>query len=170
MPQYTDEELEELFETDPSANSPLVKHLRDKLKANAKAAKEAEERASKAEKAVRQRTVADVLKEKGANPGLARYVLADVDDPTPESVSSWLSENGEIFGFKPPAPDPKDAASVLGLPAGTELPPDLLVAYEKFLNGQQGGQRPVGGEDAQIAAIKSAGSAEELLALLTSGG
>lgn len=87
----------------------------------------------------RQRTVADTLKDKGADPRLARYVLQDVEDPTPEAVVTWLTTEGELFGYKPePATDP---AAALGLPAGTALPPDLVAAYEKFAAGQTGGQQ-----------------------------
>ncbi len=131
-------------------NNPLrkvVKDLEKKLAAEQKARQEAEDKLSTVSKTVKQRTVADVLKDSGANPGLARYVLADVEDPTPESVSQWLTENGELFGYKPPAPEGSDAvAQALGLPADTVLPPDIVAAYEKFAASQQGGSPSAGGD------------------------
>lgn len=167
MPRYIeiDDDDDDLggYNNDPAQDTPLVKQLRKQLKDAQKLANEAADRATKAEKSVRQRTVADVLKEKGANPGLARYVLQDLEDPTPESVSSWLAEQGELFGYKPQTPS--DPAQAMGLPAGTELPPDLVAAYQRFTNGQTTGVHtdPV---DATLAAVQNAQSADELLALI----
>lgn len=136
------------------SQNPLRKVVRDlekKLAAEEKARKEAEDRLTSVSKTVRQRTVSDVLKDKGANPSLARFALQDLDeDPTAESIEKWLTDNGELFGYKAPAPDLTDPAQTLGLPAGTTLPPDLVSAYEKFVNSQQGGQSATGGD--QLAA------------------
>lgn len=169
MSQYDDDDFDD-FGNDPNANTPLVKNLRKQLNNATKAAKDLEERAVKAEKQVRARTVADVLKEKGANPGLARYVLADVEDPTAESVNSWLTTNGDLFGYKPPAPAAGDIASMLGLPAGSELPPDLKQAYEKFTNAGQGTQRP-NAQSSEAAALADPNlTHDQLLALIASSG
>jgi len=142
------------FDASGGSQNPLRKVVRDlekKLAAEQKAREEAEGKLSAVSKTVRQRTVSDVLKDKGANPALARFALQDLDeDPTPEAVDKWLTENGELFGYKPPAPDPADPAQTLGLPAGTTLPPDLVSAYEKFMSTQQGGQSATGGD--QLAA------------------
>lgn len=173
MPRSTwdDDEDEFDFSNDPAANTPLVKQLRKQLKEAQKAATDWEQKASKADAANRQRVVADVLKDKGASPALARYALADLKEtgvePTPEAVASWLTENGELFGYKPqPQADP---AQAFGLPAGTELPPDLVAAYQQFVNGQTNTGGHTDPVDSKLAAVQSAKSAEELLALIAAG-
>jgi hypothetical protein len=164
-----DDDDDELFGggNDPQADTPLVRQLRKQIKKLEADKAAAEERASKTEKVVRQRTVADVLKEKGVNPALSRFVLQDLDDPTPEAVSSWLSENGELFGIKPNVST--DPAQALGLPTGTELPSDLIQAYQKFVSGQaSGGSNP---DPSNALAAKLADpnlSQEELLGLIAS--
>jgi hypothetical protein len=46
-------------------------------------------------------TIAGLLEAKGAKPGLAKF-MTDVE-ATDEAVTKWLTENGEIFGYKPKA-------------------------------------------------------------------
>ena len=50
---------------------------------------------------VAQRNVADTLQSKGVKPGIARFILRDLDeaDATPEAVEAWLKDNAEIFGI-----------------------------------------------------------------------
>lgn len=59
----------------------------------------------------RARTIADVLRDKQANPKLAKYVARDVEgDVTAEAVEKWLEEEGELFGYnKPDAEEDPDA-------------------------------------------------------------
>jgi len=49
--------------------------------------------------------VADVLKAKGVNEKVAKFVLADAGDNevNEDFVANWLKENGEIFGIQPAA-------------------------------------------------------------------
>lgn len=164
MSQYDGDDDYDDNNQDPSK---LVKDLRKQLKALTTRAEAAEAEAAKNVKVVRARTVADVLKDKGVNPALSRFVLQDLEDPTPEAVSTWLTENGELFGVKPPAVDP---AQTLGLPAGTELPPDLKAAYEKFIGGQS---VTTHSDPTDAVAAKLADpnlSRDDLLGLLTSSG
>lgn len=124
----------------------VVKDLEKRLAAEEKARKEAEEKLTATSKQVRQRTVQDVLKDKGVNPALARFVLQDLDDPTPESVDQWVKDNGELFGIKAEEA-PTDAPEGQ---SATALPPDLIDAYAKFQASQQGGVSATGGD--QLAA------------------
>lgn len=167
MPRYSYEDDDDDFDSrDRNPLRDVVKDLEKKLEKEAKARQEAEERAAKVDKALRSKTVAEVLKEKGANPALARYALQDLEDPTPESVNSWLAENGELFGYKPQVT--VDPAQVLGLPAGTTLPPDLVDAYQRFMSSQQGGV-PSAQSPEQALAAKLADPSltqAELLALI----
>lgn len=155
------------------SRNPLRKTVRDlekKLAAEKKAREEAEERLTSVNKTVRQRTVSDVLKDKGANPSLARFALQDLDeDPTADAVEKWLTDNGELFGYKAPAPDPADPAQTLGLPAGTTLPPDLVSAYEKFMSTQQGGQSATGGDQLAAKMADPNLTKDELLNLIAQG-
>lgn len=170
MPRSTwDDDDDELdFSNDPAQNTPLVKQLRKQLKDLKAENTSLSDRASKAESSVRQRTVADVLKDKGASPALARYALADLKEtgvePTPEAVNTWLVENGELFGYKP-APA-TSIAEAMGLPAGTELPSDLVQNYQKLLQSQTNAGQHTDPTDATLAAVQNAKSAEELLALI----
>lgn len=168
---WDDDDDEFDFSNDPAANTPLVKQLRKQLKDAQKAATDWQDKATKAESSNRQRVVADVLKDKGASPALARYALSDLKEqgvePTAEAVNGWLTENGELFGYKP-APV-TDMASALGLPSGTELPADLIQQYQKFLNGQTNASGHTDPTDATLAAVQNAKTADELLALIASG-
>ena len=143
-----DDEYDENGRTNPLRKT--VNQLEKQLKEMQKQIEERDAELSKERKTNRQRSVADVLKDKGADPRLARYVLQDVEDPTPEAVASWLQTEGELFGYKPTASD--DPATALGLPAGTALPPDLVAAYEKFAAGQTGGTPSAATGEAALSA------------------
>lgn len=86
------------FDDESGDGSELVKKLRNQLKQANKRNSELEAAQEGLAKKVRQREVKDVLDAKGVNPKIARWVLADVEDPTEESVTEWLVENGELFG------------------------------------------------------------------------
>lgn len=47
-------------------------------------------------------TIADVLREAKAPAKLAKFVERDIEgDVTPDAVKSWLTDNGDIFGWSP---------------------------------------------------------------------
>lgn len=75
----------------------------------------------------RQVTIADALREKGANPKLAKYVNRDLEgDVTAEAVAKWLEDEGELFGYQPTdADDDADAEQqerVAAATAGAKAP------------------------------------------------
>lgn len=73
------------------ANAALLKQVEDLLKTN------------------RSRTIADVLREKKANPKLAKYADRDIEgDVTEAAVEKWLTDEGELFGYKPAGADEVD--------------------------------------------------------------
>jgi hypothetical protein len=47
----------------------------------------------------RERTVKEVLEQKGVNPKAVRLILKDLDDISEESVNNWLDDNGDLFGL-----------------------------------------------------------------------
>lgn len=98
--------MSDVDENDDSGDSgeKAPKTLRDqnsKLNADNKAL---QEQLTKLLAADRSRTIADVLREKGANPKLARHIDRDIEgDVSETAVEKWLADEGELFGYKPKA-------------------------------------------------------------------
>lgn len=100
-------DLSDFDEENVNANDAMGQ-LRKALKAQQKATKDREaelatvrEELSALKGQVSSQTIAGLLEAKGAKPGLAKF-MADVE-ATDEAVTKWLTENGEIFGYKPKA-------------------------------------------------------------------
>lgn len=100
-------DLSDFDEDNVNANDAMGQ-LRKALKAQQKATKDREaelatvrEELSTLKGQVSSQTIAGLLEAKGAKPGLAKF-MADVE-ATDEAVTKWLTENGEIFGYKPKA-------------------------------------------------------------------
>ena len=74
----------------------LVKDHRKQLKEAQNARKQFEEELAGMKSEVRQRSVADILKSKGVNPKVAKFVPNEIEDE--EAISGWLEENSELFG------------------------------------------------------------------------
>jgi hypothetical protein len=55
----------------------------------------------------RERTVKEILEQKGVNPKAARLVLKDLDEVSEESVNNWLEDNGDLFGLTSAQEAPK---------------------------------------------------------------
>lgn len=87
------------YDDDDQLDGP--KALREALKAEKSARKEAEKALNELRTRDRQRTVSDVLKSKGASPALSRFVLLDLEEVDEKAVDKWLDENGELFGYAP---------------------------------------------------------------------
>ena len=84
------------METEGQDDSNLVKDLRKQLKEAQAAAREATEELSVLKSAKREATVTEFLKAKGVNPKAAKFIPTDLEDE--ESWSTWLEENGDVFG------------------------------------------------------------------------
>lgn len=89
-----------------------IKDLRRAKKADEKRIKELTERLEKFERQERESTVVKVLESKGVNSKAARLILKDLDEVNEEAVSNWLTENGDIVGYKPEVEQPADKPSV----------------------------------------------------------
>jgi len=96
--EYIDDDAK--FEDAPD----WAKDLRKAYKEQAKELKAARDHAAELEGKVRTTTVADVLKQRGVRPGIAKYVQVD-GDVTTEAVDAWLKENAEDFGLTLKAPE-----------------------------------------------------------------
>lgn len=87
-------------ETPQETGSDLLKKLRRAKRADEKRIQELTEQLEGYSKVQRERIVKEVLERKGVNPQAQRFVLKDLEDITEDSVNTWLTENGEVFGYK----------------------------------------------------------------------
>ena len=152
MSNYDYEDDEE-FTTD---SNDLVKQLRKQLKAKEKEMAEFKTQFDSLSKAQRERAVKDVLEARGVNGKVAKFIPQDLD-PTEESLSKWLEDNADVFGFQvedkqPPAVDPAQAA-----------------AYKKINNAVDQGITPDSSDDI-MRKLLSAGSKEELDDIIRNSG
>ena len=98
---YWDEDEDDL-DTDNEVQmdgSDLLKKLRKAKRNDEKRIKELTEQLESLSKAQRERTVKEVLEQKGVNPKAQRLILKDLDDISEESVNNWLTDNGDLFGL-----------------------------------------------------------------------
>jgi hypothetical protein len=98
---YWDEDEDEL-DTEITGNesgSDLLKKLRKAKRADEKRIKELTEQLEGFSKQQRERTVKEVLEQKGVNPKAVRLILKDLDEVNEESVNNWLEDNGDLFGL-----------------------------------------------------------------------
>jgi hypothetical protein len=98
---YWDEDEDEL-DTEITGNesgSDLLKKLRKAKRSDEKRIKELTEQLEGFSKQQRERTVKEVLEQKGVNPKAVRLILKDLDDVSEESVNNWLEDNGDLFGL-----------------------------------------------------------------------
>jgi hypothetical protein len=100
---YWDEDEDDL-DTDNEVQmdgSDLLKKLRKAKRNDEKRIKELTEQLEGLSKSQRERTVKEVLEQKGVNPKAQRLILKDLDEITEESVNNWLEDNGDLFGLTP---------------------------------------------------------------------
>ena len=101
---YWDEDEDDL-DTDNEVQmdgSDLLKKLRKAKRNDEKRIKELTEQLEGLSKSQRERTVKEVLEQKGVNPKAQRLILKDLDDINEESVNNWLEDNGDLFGLTKP--------------------------------------------------------------------
>ena len=101
---YWDEDEDDL-DTDNEVQmdgSDLLKKLRKAKRNDEKRIKELTEQLEGLSKAQRERTVKEVLEQKGVNPKAQRLILKDLDEVNEESVNNWLADNGDLFGLVQP--------------------------------------------------------------------
>jgi hypothetical protein len=147
MSNFEYEDDEDDF-TQESGNNDLVKQLRKAAKQKDKELQELRAQFEGVSKAQRERSIKDVLESRGVNSKIAKFIPSDVDS-TEESLSKWLEENGDVFGFQAtesnqPVVDPAQAA-----------------AYKKMNSVTEQGLTPDASEDI-MRKLMSANSKEEL--------
>jgi hypothetical protein len=103
------------FDTDSSGND-LVKQLRKATKQKDKELSELKAQFENLNKAQRERVIKDALASRGVNSKIAAFIPQDID-PTEESVSKWLEDYADVFGYESnqtqatPNVNPADAAA-----------------------------------------------------------
>jgi len=154
----TNDWIEPGYESDQGGN--LVNDLRKQLKAKADAEKEMATKLQKLEGQVRKQTIKEVLDSKGVPSKVAALIPADVES-TPEGVTKWLDEYGEVFNI------PK--AEVQAQPA-TEVATETVDAIKTMQDVSASAETPrIGGPVTQDDII-NAKSLDDLRALIARGG
>jgi hypothetical protein len=130
MSNFEYEDDEDDITTSDNGND-LVKQLRKANKQKEKELADLKAQLGEVSKAQRERNIKDVLESRGVNSKIAKFIPSDID-PTEESLSKWLDDNGDVFGFSAteptnqPAVDPAQAAAYKRMNSVTEqgLTPD----------------------------------------------
>jgi len=142
---YWDEDEDDL-DTDTEVQmdgSDLLKKLRKAKRSDEKRIKELTEQLEGFSKVQRERTVKEILEQKGVNPKAARLVLKDLEEVSEESVNTWLEDNGDLFGFTPAQEAPKaneyDRAAMRQQDIVTQgaITPDRAENIEQRLNAAE---------------------------------
>ena len=114
MSNYEYEDDDDDFTTDSSND--LVKQLRKAAKQKDKELQELRSQFDNLSKGQRERAIKDLLASRGVNSKIASFIPQDID-PTEESLSKWLDDNGDVFGIESgqtqatPNVDPSQAAA-----------------------------------------------------------
>jgi hypothetical protein len=136
------------YSVEDTAND-LVKQLR---KANKQKEKELADLKSQFEnlsKAQRERAIKDALASRGVNQKIAAFIPQDID-PTEESVSKWLSDYADVFGFESESNQ-----------ATPNVDPAQAKQYQKMTRAVDAGSSPDGADDV-MRRLLNANSREEL--------
>ena len=130
MSNFEYEDDEDDFTTPVNEGNDLVKQLRKAAKQKDKELAELRAQFGEISKANRERAIKDALESRGVNGKIAKFIPSDID-PTEESLSKWLDDNGDVFGYSAtesnqPAVDPAQAAAYKRMNSVTEqgLTPD----------------------------------------------
>ncbi len=136
------------FESNDSGND-LVKQLRKAAKQKDKELQELRSQFESLNKAQRERAIKDALASRGVNQKIAAFIPQDID-PTEESVSKWLGEYADVFGFETAAETQKPSVD-----------PAQARAYQKLTQTADAGFTPDTGADI-MSKLLNAQSREEL--------
>ena len=150
-----DDEFDLEEETQPRSSDDVLRKVRRAERAKDKQLKELQAELESLRRFQREATISQVLSEKGVNPKVAKFIPSDIEMSS-DSISNWLTENGELFGVS--APTQQNAVDVNDLAALRQI--DAVTS---------GAISPDDVNDA-FNIMNNAGSAEELLNFLYSQG
>ena len=149
-----DYEDEDDFTTD---SSDLVKQLRKAAKQKDKELQELRSQFESLNKASRERAIKDALASRGVNQKIAAFIPSDID-PTEESVSKWLKDYADVFGFEASAETQKP-----------NVDPAQAKAYQKLTNAADSGFTPDRGAEI-MTKLMNAQTPEELDEIIRNSG
>jgi hypothetical protein len=145
------------FDTSSNDGNDLVKQLRKANKQKEKELADLKTQFESISKSNRERAIKDALASRGVNGKIAAFIPQDID-PTEESVSKWLEDYADVFGYETqsnqatPNVDPKQAA-----------------AYQRMTNAVEQGITPEFQADVHRK-LMNASSREELDEIIRSSG
>lgn len=138
-----------------SNDSNAMKELRKAYKAAQRQNKELLDTLESLKSSVRERSVKDVLAQRGVSPKVAKLIPAEATSA--EEVEAWLDEFGEVFGIE------SNTSSEEQKPAAPD--PDLQAIGR--ISAQQSSGQPYSGDADQLdALIRGAQTPEELNKIL----
>ena len=150
-----DYEDDDDFDTESSGND-LVKQLRKAAKQKDKEIAELRSQFDGLNKAQRERSIKDALERRGVNQKIASFIPQDID-PTEESVSKWLEDYADVFGFE------------LSQAQTTNVDPANAAAYKRMTNTAEQGMTPDRGADV-MSRLMNANTKEELDEIIRQSG
>lgn len=129
-------------ETTPRSSDDVLKKVRRAERAKDKQLKEALAELESLRKFQRESTISQVLNEKGVNPKVAKFIPADIE-LSADSISAWLNDNGDLFGFAAQAKESPMSTEDIGalrqmdmVASGALTPDDVNDAFSMVNNAQ----------------------------------
>ena len=147
MSNYEYEDEDDDYTNDSSND--LVKQLRKAAKQKDKELQELRSQFENLSKGQRERAIKDVLASRGVNGKIASFIPQDID-PTEESLSKWLDDNGDVFGI--------ESGQTQATP---NVDPAQAAAYKRMTNTADSGASPEHNADI-MQKLLNANSKEEL--------
>jgi hypothetical protein len=147
MSNYEYEDEDDDFTNDSSND--LVKQLRKASKQKDKELQELRAQFDNLSKGQRERAIKDVLASRGVNGKIASFIPQDID-PTEESLSKWLDDYADVFGF--------ESSQTQATP---NVDPAQAAAYKRMTNSADSGASPEHNGDI-MQKLMNANSKEEL--------
>ena len=142
---------------DTNDGGDLVKQLRKATKQKDKELAELKAQYENLSKANRERAIKDALASRGVNTKIASFIPQDID-PTEESVSKWLEDYADVFGYQ--------QAETQATP---NVDPAQAKAYQRMTNAVETGATPEFQADIHRR-LMNANSKEELDEIIRSSG
>ena len=148
MSNYEYEDDDDDITTNDSSND-LVKQLRKASKQKDKELQELRSQFENLSKGQRERAIKDVLASRGVNGKIASFIPQDID-PTEESLSKWLDDYADVFGY--------ESSQTQATP---NVDPAQAAAYKRMTNTADSGSSPEHNADI-MQKLLNANSKEEL--------
>jgi hypothetical protein len=102
-------DMEDDYETDNG-----LKNLRKSDRAKGKRIKELETELDTLRKFQRESVIGSVLNSKGVNPKIAAFIPEGIQSDS-EAISTWLEENGDVFGIQMEQPEARPGRDEVNL-------------------------------------------------------